>query len=306
MKKLIVLLIAVTVVAASSVTIAETVYFDDGQSHTIDTRTHNSYHLDKNNSSFPISQIDLVDGGSVDRIYSYNNSWITISGGLADALYAFDNTFVIMNDGSVTEDFEAYGNSKIYIFGGTAGALWPQNNSHVTMYGGTAAIGPWMADSSKFTMMGGTLIGGLWTWQDTQAKITGGTVEGNIIAEGTSTIELSGGSFDGELTAYSNGTIYLEGTGFQATDLDGNTTDLSYGDRLSWFGTVIDPYGWDASYVGSITGTLADGSILDSAFRVLPYDVHSDFDCNADIIIIPEPASILLFGLGGLVFRRKR
>jgi len=72
---------------------------------------------------------------------------------------------------------------------------------------------------------------------------------------------------------------------------------LSFGDDLRGYGTPSDIYGYWLS--GPISGILQDGSVLDSYF-------HIWIDSNAQIIIIPEPGTILLLGLGGLAIRKRK
>jgi len=52
-----------------------------------------------------------------------------------------------------------------------------------------------------------------------------------------------------------------------------------------------------ACLTGRITGTLANGDPLNNTFYIFP---------GADIIVVPEPATLLLLGLGAVVLRRKR
>jgi len=47
--------------------------------------------------------------------------------------------------------------------------------------------------------------------------------------------------------------------------------------------------------LGTLTGTLANGDALNSPFSL--------FQPGADILFIPEPATVLILGLGGLLLR---
>ena len=127
----------------------------------------------------------------------------------------------------------------------------------------------------------------------------GGSVGGTLGAGGYGLITMSGGTVGDNLGVEVNGTIYLDGTGFEA---DG--TPLTYGAKLSDFGTLYyNPTYENFYYAGTITGTLADGSALDNTFEIYNTGL---WEGTADIYIIPEPCSLVLFGLGGLVLRRHK
>ena len=81
-----------------------------------------------------------------------------------------------------------------------------------------------------------------------------------------------------------------------------NTASLKYGDKLSHYGS-LDSGSWGINYSGTITGTLADGTALDNPFTV--YNI-GDFAGTADIIVVPEPATLLLLSLGGLFLRKRK
>ena len=123
-------------------------------------------------------------------------------------------------------------------------------------------------------------------------NMTGGTIAGNLEAWNLSTITMSGGSVGGDLYVNFKGFIYLNGT-----DFDVNGIPLGYGDRLSDVGIFTEDGDTDR-YTGTITGTLSDGfSSLNNDFEISHYGFGIGI---ADIIIIPEPATIMFWGLGGI------
>jgi hypothetical protein len=175
--------------------------------------------------------------------------------------------------------------------GGEVYDILPSNNSSVRVSGGIVDDAIWADDHSQVDIRGGTIfrmrIGG-----ESTAFIVGGSFLNNIRATDQGTIDILGGTI-GDLMADSFGTIFLHGKDFRI----GNTV-LNIGDHLRKYGVIGGPnYGF---LTGVITGTLFDGSTLSSSFEVsLP-------DPNADIIVIPEPATIGLLAFGGLLIRRRR
>lgn len=137
-------------------------------------------------------------------------------------------------------------------------------------------------------------------------NVSGGFIAGNIFALDDSTVTISGGSivntsgglFDDVLLCAQNGVIYLDGKDFE---IDG--IQLDNGDRLRDFGTYWDAIYNEACYYGNITGTLADGTVLNTKFRVRN---TGQFAGTGDIIIIPEPTTILLLGFGGILLKRRK
>lgn len=125
---------------------------------------------------------------------------------------------------------------------------------------------------------------------DSLVTVSGGSIARTIVAYNNSLIDISGGTIGGYLYSYQNGTVNLYGNDFGV----GEQT-LSYGDSLRDYGVINGDF-----LTGKITGTLQDGSRLSNQFYI------SLNDLNADIIIIPEPATVLLVGAGGLLLRRKR
>ena len=172
--------------------------------------------------------------------------------------------------------------------------------THINLIDGSS-VGNLVAwDYATVTMTGGSVASHLYTGNDGTITMTGGSVGGHLVAWDNAAITMTGGSVGGHLMAWVDATIYLDGTGFQITDLDGNITSLSYGDKLTDFASFYDGMGLDY-YTGTITGTLADGSALNDVFYINNIGMYAG---TADIIIIPEPCSLVLLGLGSLVLGR--
>jgi len=134
----------------------------------------------------------------------------------------------------------------------------------------------------------GGIVGGIVAYGISTVTMKGGSVGGRLAMASNSTATMSGGSVGEYLYVDTDGTIYLEGTDFEATDLSGTTTSLSYGDKLSDYGT-FRPGGSQPHFFGTVTGTLADGSALNNGFVI--HNV-GNWAGTADIYIAPNPVPV--------------
>ncbi len=168
---------------------------------------------------------------------------------------------------------------------GDVGEILSYNNSSASIKNGSVWE-VWAYDSSTIAISGGT------TWQvyasnDSKVNMSSGKITGYLFARDNSTIIMSGGSVDIFIRVEDNGMLYLGGSNFKV-----NGFALENGDRLSNFAKS-----------GTITGILADGSIFNTDFNI--YNTGSNAGI-ADIVIVPEPTSLVLVGLGSLMLRRRK
>lgn len=184
--------------------------------------------------------------------------------------------------------------------GGIIGRLFAFSNAKVTMSGGTVEGELHISGNATVNMNFGS-VHDLQAYNYAAIAMTGGNVD-ILAAGGNSIVTVSGGSVNDFIVVGQNGMMFLEGNGFTVTDLDGNITSLSYGDKLSDFGMFVDHITQDY-FSGTVTGTLKDSSVLDVDFFVYNTGINSGI---ADIIIIPEPGSLVLLGLGGLLLRKRK
>ncbi len=179
--------------------------------------------------------------------------------------------------------------------GGEVTLARAHNRSSITMNGGTVVRHLQATDDSSIIFSGGTVGGVLHATDNGRITMTGGHSANRVQAVGESRITMSGGSVGNSLNVYYSGTIYLDGTDFEV-----NGIELTNGDKLSDFVPLVEDDDHD-KYIGTITGTLADQSPLNTAFFIFNTEIYAG---TADIYIIPEPCSLVLLGLGGLVLRR--
>ncbi|KKM21947.1 hypothetical protein LCGC14_1630320 [marine sediment metagenome] len=117
--------------------------------------------------------------------------------------------------------------------------------------------------------------------------MSGGLVT-QLAADDNSIVSMSGGEALFQISASVNGIIYLDGTGFAVDE-----TPLVEGDKLSNYGALIENGDYDY-YDGRITGTLADGTALDTQFRVYNAGQYAG---TADIIIGTPPVPVCHYKL---------
>ncbi len=231
---------------------------------------------------------------------------VAFTGGLAHADYVYiddgenhligDSTY---QDSTVILDYNVNNSPGTHfqiVSGANVWSLGASNNSTIRVDGGIVSYGISATDSSGLVVNGGT-IGTIWAYDQSSVVVSGGAIGGWILASGNSSVEIRGGMFAdlGDLIASSSGTLYLYGSNFNIGGVE-----LNYGESLRNYGVV----GGEnlASLTGIITGTLMDGSLLNSEFFVPLYNPG-----GADIIVIPEPAtSTFLLTAVGFILKRKR
>ena len=219
---------------------ANNIYFEDGQTHVINTnRQADTFWLDKNISNSPGTHLEIQSGGSTSIILPFNYSTITLNGGSIIggnvAIDTYGDNILIVNSGTIKGDIAANSNSRFYI--------------------------------------------------------DGGSLLDDVYAYDSGIVEIRGGQTGGIYGTYGNGKIYLYGGTFSV-----NGQAVTAGDSLRHYVPISPQY--PEYYIGTVTGTLQNGSPVNNNFWIWA-------STSSDIIVIPEPATILLFGIGTCVLRRK-
>lgn len=274
MKKYILLLVTLFLVLFMTTdTWGSIVNINDGAIHLIGNYQNNGIYLDYETVNEPGTHVDLVDNGSIEFLTAWNNSTL------------------FMDGGSVESNLGARNSSSITIESGLIkGRLYVSDNATATVNGGI--IGSFATSGNAVSVFnGGTINTFLSAVSNGTVTMNGGSVLGDVVALENGTVTITGGSINQHIEAAIGGIVYLKGTDFEI-----NGKMLSYGDKLRDFAWYSDNY-----YTGTIKGVFSDGSVLNNEFKI-----YVDSADTSEIIIIPEPMTIFILGLGVLTIRMRR
>jgi hypothetical protein len=114
---------------------------------------------------------------------------------------------------------------------------------------------------------------------------------------------LNAGGLTGEISIYGNATATLKGgiinyiRSFQLADEVGNIT-IECLDDWSWMESSGDIFG--------IAGQWADGASFDIEFFDQTYYGYDPVWENINVVVVPEPATLLLISVGAILLRKRR
>jgi len=298
-----------------------TIQFRDGRTHDINYRINDNVWVDYG-APYMYTTVNVLDGGDIPMGYSllgYENSQINIRGGYTYWLRSYNSSHVNISRGHVhylgtndsshvnisgggidyglgssgsseinvysgwVDDYlDTYDSSQLNIFGGSVEWLNSNNSSQINIYGGSVeALNSW--ESSQVNMSGGSVASGFRSYDSSQVNIKSGSIRSGLNSSGSSQVNISGGSIGGELQLSWQSIITVYGSNFA---VDGQP--FGYGEITS----ILGGSPWDEP-LRHLTGTLLSSELINNDFRI-GYD--------ARIVLIPEPASAITLGLGGLFF----
>ncbi|MBN2269303.1 MAG: PEP-CTERM sorting domain-containing protein [Sedimentisphaerales bacterium] len=180
---------------------------------------------------------------------------------------------IMYNDGLVHEiSTDVY--QDIAVYDGPSG-----QPTLVRLVAGASTCDIGVFQNSIFEMTAGEIEDGtLILWDNSRGELSGGRVSDDQMRFfGSSRLTITGGDIGPGFRTYENAEVFIYGSNFQ---IDGAPVG----------------YGRIAVPVGNLTGDLLNGQIQ-ASFGI--------FD-DSSVTLVPEPATMLLVGLGGLGLLRKR
>jgi len=279
--------------------------FKDGGTHNIDYTINNQVWVDYESPGMQTT-VNLLNGGIISnsQLITYQDSRANITGGSVYVLDALDRSQVTMYDGSMYRLYPRF-SSHVTIYGGSVSLdVTAQESTHLTIYGGS--VGGWglaAVDHSHVTIYGGSVNGYLLAWgygeltmsggsvggvlgvgNNSHLTMSSGSVAGSLTSDGDSYVNWSGGTIGGDIGLNENAILALDGSDFA---VDGQP--FVYGELTSILGG--GPWGEPLRH---LTGTLANGGLIDNDFRIGDY---------AKIVLgpyepIPAPSALILGSIG--------
>ncbi len=200
---------------------------------------------------------------------SYASSFdYTITSGFTSGFFKITNESLLVEGGGI-ENIQAYENSYVKVTG---------TDAYVYQNSGIRTIT--LKDDSSLDLYDGEIGKGIDAYDSSSINIYGGSIE-SLTAMGASTINIYGGN----ISVIDTAQYVLFDDSFEIT-------------------IVCYDWAWDDDN-NILSGYWEDGSILSIELPDSIWEDGSAYSLYEHVTIVPEPCSLVLLGLGGLLIRRK-
>ena len=195
---------------------------------------------------------------------------LTVASGNVEGAITWDSGHHVFTEGSETF-VNMFNDASAEISGGYIAEFSMYDNTTADITGGQISI-LWGQGSSSVDVYAGSDISLLRPNDSSTSNVYDGQIN-HLFVLGDSITNIYGGEFEQGLSANDSALIMM------------------YAENIFW-----DPEGGSGSSFGVLSGTwLSDGD---------PFTIdYVDIDCFDHIVFIPEPSTILLIGLDGLILR---
>ena len=269
MRKIILTMMGVILYVEASV--SGVLIYNDGGFHEISTVINDDVQVADSATGAPTT-VNIIAGGSIEEV-----------------LYTYDNSNINMSAGQV-HTFNALNNSNISIYGGTIGRLNGSGSTNLTITNVEITDGFYVNSNGSINFSGGSVAGHFCVYDSTTIDFSGGVSSHILGAYDTSTVNITGGIMD-ELRAWGYGTLNLHTGSIAYLDARDDGVINIYGKNLTMTSTGGSyGYGW-------VSGFWAN----DVSFTI----DFNNAEAHTHVNMIPEPATFLLLGLGGLLLRKR-
>ncbi len=275
MKKAIILVMIVVGQCFSVLESNAEVVFSGGGTFQIDYEINDNVLV---RSDSGLTTVNVVAGGRItDIMRAIQNGRINILGGEVDGVVYATSGPVTVSGGILKS--RLYNHNHVEVSGGIVqGVFETYLNNTAIVSGGELQNGVQIYGESYANISGGQ-IQRVYARDDSDVDITGGLFTDGAFATNNAVLDITGGLFDGTIDVRYNAVITIHGTGFNY------------------------PYGEIPVNSGTLTGMLDSGEAMNNDFSISHYGAGYD---GAAIVLVPEPATLLLLGLGAVMVRKRR
>lgn len=267
--------------------------------------------------SYGSSKINLKAGSNNNNVIGYDYSQIVMTGGQVGSLIGYGYSNITVENGQI-ESARADSSSSLYFKGGTVQNVIGKGSGVFHILGGTAGT---VSTVSTYNEIGELMAPGY-------VKIGNGQIT-SVFGRDKGKIDISGGNIT-ELGLYDMSIVNI-------TDGSVDRVFTEYGGTVNLYGGEIGNIAWTNPILPSdelgITSLSDDLEAIDGVFYLHGNSLmatnigglygygyasgfwddgnsfYIDFE-NADtfshVILVPEPATMFLLALGGLMLRRKK